>query len=99
MGTGTLGVDFSVSELGMYITGYNNYDTWECIERNSLRVMRSCTHFEVSIFRQRLWTFFDKRFHRFGFFCGQSATFDLTNLFLLGRGKKLIITLDNLNSF
>ena len=49
MGTGTLGIDFSVSELGMYITGYNNYDTWECIEGNSLRVMRSCTHFEVSI--------------------------------------------------
>ena len=51
-------VEFYLAELGMYITGYNNYDTWECIERNSLRVMRSCTHFEVSIFRQRLWTFF-----------------------------------------
>ena len=66
MGTETLGIDFSVSELGMYITGYNNYDTWECIERNSLRVMRSCTHFEVSILSFYLLVYFSSR-HQEGF--------------------------------
>ena len=60
--TATLVLKFATAyDFLTYITGYNNYDTWECIERNSLRVMRSCTHFEVSILSFYLLVYFSSR--------------------------------------